>query len=115
MEQVTYEGVEVDRCLGCRGLWLDAGESDALQHRKAAASIDTGKAADASQSHRNENYTCPRCSGGMVRMVDVAQTHIWYEKCSACGGVFFDAGEFRDLSERTVADFFKSLFTPERR
>jgi Zn-finger nucleic acid-binding protein len=50
----------------------------------------------------------------MVRMVDPDQTHIWYERCSSCRGSFFDAGEFRDLSTHSIADFFKRLAAPER-
>jgi Zn-finger nucleic acid-binding protein len=51
----------------------------------------------------------------MIKMVDPEQRHIWYEKCSDCHGSFFDAGEFRDLAERTISDFFKGMTTPERK
>ena len=27
----SYEGVEIDRCPHCRGVWLDAGELEAVQ------------------------------------------------------------------------------------
>jgi hypothetical protein len=50
----------------------------------------------------------------MERKVDPRQTHIWYETCGDCAGSFFDAGEFRDLAEHSVTDFFKSLVTPRR-
>ena len=48
-------------------------------------------------------------------MVDRAQPHIWYEACTRCYGVFFDAGEFRDYKETSVLDFFRDLFAKERR
>jgi Zn-finger nucleic acid-binding protein len=115
MEQVVYEGIEVDRCTSCKGLWFDIGEEEALRATEAAANIDVGDARAGAQMSKIDRYACPRCSGGMVRMVDPKQSHIWYEKCSSCGGSFFDAGEFRDLSENTISDFFKSLFTPERK
>jgi Zn-finger nucleic acid-binding protein len=50
----------------------------------------------------------------MVKMVDSKQRHIWYETCDSCNGSFFDAGEFRDLSELSISDFFKGLAAPER-
>ena len=114
MEQISYEGTTVDRCSSCKGIWFDVGEVERLGSRRAAAAIDTGDAAAGRQSNENDRYRCPRCSGAMVRMVDPKQRHIWYEKCSDCGGSFFDAGEFRDLASRTISDFFKSLTAPER-
>jgi Zn-finger nucleic acid-binding protein len=43
----------------------------------------------------------------MIRMVDHQQPHIHFESCTLCHGVFFDAGEFRDYKEVTVAEWFK--------
>jgi PAT family beta-lactamase induction signal transducer AmpG len=114
MEQIEYEGTEVDRCTTCNGIWFDAGEIEQLRSKQAAASIDTGDSKTGKQSNTIDRYRCPRCSGAMVKMVDATQPHIWYETCSSCHGSFFDAGEFRDLSERSIADFFKDLTTPER-
>ena len=114
MEQVVHDGVEVDRCSLCHGIWFDATEADALRNRKAAAAIDTGFSDQGERMNIIDRYTCPRCSAAMVRMVDAKQPHIWYEQCSSCGGSFFDAGEFTDLSERTLSDLFKRLSTPER-
>ena len=51
----------------------------------------------------------------MMRLVDSTQPHIWYEGCMVCNGVFFDAGEFKDFKEKTIADFFKDLFGKERK
>jgi hypothetical protein len=50
----------------------------------------------------------------MDRKADEKQTHIWYETCTECDGSFFDAGEFRDLSQLTISDYFKRLVTPRR-
>jgi len=114
MEQINYEGVEIDRCTICNGIWFDAGEVELLRNSKAAAAIDTGDADVGKQHNVIDRYRCPRCSGSMVRMVDPKQRHIWFETCSSCNGSFFDAGEFRDLSELTVSDLFRSLTAPER-
>jgi PAT family beta-lactamase induction signal transducer AmpG len=109
MDQVVHHDVEVDRCTLCNGIWFDAGEIEQLKlkTKKAAALIDTGDAAAGKQRNTIDDYRCPRCSGTMIKMVDPEQRHIWYEKCSDCHGSFFDAGEFRDLAERTISDFFK--------
>lgn len=115
MEQIDYEGTEIDRCTICKGIWFDAGEIDILQDKQAAAAIDTGDAKIGKQSNAMDNYQCPRCSGSMVKVVDPKQTHIWFETCSSCHGSYLDAGELKDLSTTAISDFFKSLATPERK
>jgi len=115
MEQIDYEGTEIDRCVICKGIWFDAGEIEIMKDKQAAATIDTGDAKIGKQSNKFDNYQCPRCSGAMVRVVDPKQTHIWYETCSSCNGSYLDAGELLDLSKLTISDFFKGLATPERK
>lgn len=115
MAPVDYAGVEVDRCGSCQGIWFDAGEVEALAGQPAALAIDVGDARAGKAMNAVDDYRCPRCGGTMARRVDPAQRHIWYESCTACDGSFFDAGEFRDLAQVTVADFFRRLVTRERR
>ncbi|MCJ7556765.1 MAG: MFS transporter [Gammaproteobacteria bacterium] len=107
MEQVEYQGTEVDRCTICNGIWFDAGEMEQLKNKKAAAALDTGDLKTGKQSNTINCDRCPRCSGVMIKMVDPRQRHISYETCSSCNGSFLDAGEFRDLSELTISEFFR--------
>jgi PAT family beta-lactamase induction signal transducer AmpG len=115
MEQVDYEGTEIDRCTICQGIWFDAGEIDVLKDKKAAAAIDIGDAKIGREGNAVDRYPCPRCGGGMVRVVDPEQHHIWYETCSSCSGSYLDAGELRDMSTKSISDIFRSLTTPERK
>jgi PAT family beta-lactamase induction signal transducer AmpG len=114
MEQVDIEGTIIDRCTSCNGLWFDAGEVEALSNQQAATEIDTGKAGLGKKYNAIDHYRCPRCGGHMDKKVDEKQQHIWYETCLDCDGSFFDAGEFRDLAQVTISDFFKRLVTPKR-
>ncbi|MGB5487737.1 MAG: MFS transporter [Lysobacterales bacterium] len=114
MVQIDVQGTEVDRCNACNGLWFDAGEIEALRNKEAASLIDTGSASQGKKFNVVDNYRCPRCGGEMCRTADEQQQHIWYETCAECSGSFFDAGEFLDLSQLTVSDFFKRLVTPRR-
>lgn len=114
MEQTNYDGTEIDRCSICSGLWFDAGEVEALLNKEAAVAIDTGSARTGRRANQIDHYDCPRCGGTMVQKVDPQQQHIHYETCSSCAGSFFDAGEFLDLSQVTISDFFKRLVTPSR-
>ena len=114
MVQIDVQGTEVDRCNMCNGLWFDAGEIEALRNKEAASLIDTGSAKQGRQFNVVNDYRCPRCGGEMCRTVDEQQRHISYETCADCSGSFFDAGEFLDLSQLTVSDFFKRWVTPRQ-
>jgi PAT family beta-lactamase induction signal transducer AmpG len=114
MEQIDYEGTEIDRCLYCSGIWFDAGEIEILSNKQAATALDTGNQRETKHLNQLDQYGCPRCGGEMKQVVDAKQTHIWYETCAECNGSFFDAGEFLDLSTHTFSDYFKRLVTPKR-
>ena len=107
METLEYEGVEVDRCINCKGIWFDVGESHPLRKGNAAATIDTGDPLKGEQTNEIDRYRCPRCGGGMMRMVDPQRAHIRYEECTSCRGSFFDAGEFADRAEEAIAVLIK--------
>ena len=51
----------------------------------------------------SQTRVCPRCTDAPLTEIDFA-----YEKvdvCDECGGIYFDAGEMRDLNQ-LVDDFF---------
>jgi Zn-finger nucleic acid-binding protein len=114
MEQVTVQGVEVDRCTQCKGLWFDDREKERLKNRVAAELLDTGDPEVGRRMNLTDRIFCPRCQAKMLRMVDPEQHHIWIESCPLCYGAFFDAGEFRDYAEVSVLDFLRDLFTKPR-
>lgn len=116
MESVTYGTITIERCRGCQGLWFDALKHEKLLKIQGAETVDVGDSRIGQRHNRVAKTTCPRCKGSlMVEMVALEQPHIWYEKCSVCGGVYFDAGEFRDLKEKTLLDMFRRMFTRGRR
>jgi uncharacterized protein len=114
MEKVTVERIEVDRCTQCSGLWFDENELKKLQAIPGSERIDAGKRQPPHEDTAR-HMRCPACQGATIRMVDVRQPHIWYEQCSVCYGVFFDAGEFSDYKHLTLADVVRDLVTQERK
>jgi len=112
MQRLDVDGTVIDRCERCRGIWFDAGEMEALREKDIAEAIDTGSAIQGKVFNSIDQYRCPRCGGIMTRVVDEQQTHIGYETCTDCSGSYFDAGEFRDLSQLTLSDFFKRFALP---
>jgi Zn-finger nucleic acid-binding protein len=111
---VLQDSIEVDRCGQCGGLWFDRMEADRLRKVTGGAAMDTGDAALGAAHNQQGKIECPRCHTQMIRMVDLEQPHIWYESCTVCYGKWFDAGEFRDLQQETIVDFFRGLFAKER-
>ena len=113
-EEVEFDRIEVHRCIGCGGIWFDHAKHEYLKTVDGSEVIDSGDPEVGRRYNEKRTLNCPGCAAPMIRMVDPDQPHIWYEACSRCFGVFFDAGEFRDYKEKTVLDFVRDLFTPER-
>jgi Zn-finger nucleic acid-binding protein len=114
METVDFEGIEVDRCTGCRGLFFDAREAEKLKARPGSEALDVGDAQVGRGHNQNGNVRCPRDTSPMVRMVDPRQPHIHLETCPVCFGMFFDAGEFSDWKSETLADVVRGWFARPR-
>ncbi len=115
MEKVVFEHVEIDRCDECRGIWFDDLEHEELKVLKGAEIVDDGDVRVGKEFNKIDRIVCPKCKTRMIRMVDRVQPHIWYESCSVCNGLFFDAGEFNDYRELTIIDRFRDLLVKERR
>jgi len=115
MEKVIYAAVEVDRCTSCRGIWFDAMEREDLKEVRGSQAIDVGDPALGRHFNKIDRIACPVCSTQLIRMVDAAQPHIWFESCSVCYGAFFDAGEFTDYKEETYLDRLRALVARERK
>ena len=115
LEAIIYSEIEVDRCTNCQGIWFDSQEAQTLKKIIGAESIDIGNPETGKKFDEIETINCPKCQTKMTKMVDLKQSHIRYEKCPVCYGVWFDAGEFKDYKEENISDIFKSIFSKERR
>ncbi len=112
MEKVSFGGTTVDRCVSCKGIWFDAREQEHLKDAAGSEALDVGgpASAPAPAPPPGGKVLCPVCRTPMIRMTDHQQPHLKYESCTVCYGVFFDAGEFRDYKELTLAESVKRLF-----
>jgi Zn-finger nucleic acid-binding protein len=99
MVRVLFEGVEVDRCIDCHGLWFDVSEREDLMKRRASEAIDNGDAQLGSEFNRVNFIFCPRCGSQMMPRVAQGRPRLEFEQCTICAGSFFDAGEFRFLKQ----------------
>lgn len=96
------------RCEGCHGLWLPLMAHEQLEDR--ADEIDTERYAGNS-APEPRTLACPQCEHvPLIRMVDAAHPDIHFESCKTCYGRYYDAGEFREVSEDP--SFLEHLFGP---
>jgi Zn-finger nucleic acid-binding protein len=108
-ETISHADIELERCLGCRGLWFDMLEKDDLVNIEGSEAIDIGSEQVGQKYRDMQDVKCPHCAVEMIPMVDKDQFHIKYESCPICYGTFFDAGEFRDLKEHSVLERFREM------
>lgn len=111
MEEIKSTGFSALRCEGCEGIWFRDGSHELAKSIENAADIDVGS--EHSQSAYNDvrDIDCPECKKKMIKMVDRTQLHIEFEACTYCQGVYFDSGEFKDLTEFTFSERVNQAIT----
>jgi len=110
MEVTSYDGIKIDRCTHCKGLWFQPDELATLRNDIWMADyiLDQGDAKTGKKYDRLRAIQCPQCGTDMKQEFDQEQPHIIYESCPDGHGSFLDAGEFTDLVHKTFWDKFKS-------
>ena len=115
---VHFKDIEVDVCPSCRGLWLDAGELEALLQRTGAATDDPFLRFQTQPGTRpaGTKHLCPRCDAALHEIQ--AGTSLTLDRCPRGHGLWFDADELQQLlamfpaSSRTgkTIEFVDELF-----
>jgi len=113
MEQVGLDGILLDRCPVCGGIWFDLGElRDVLELAHSPRKSDLLRADRArghDEMHERVPCKCPRDTTPMTVVHDPVQPHIAMDLCPHCGGIFLDGGELADLSRLTLRERLRSL------
>ena len=119
---LELDEVEVDYCLDCNGLWLDAGELELLLE-------DELKSTELLRSFREIKTSgeqirkCPICLKKMQK-VQVAQTDkpLLIDRCAKEHGLWFDKGELQDVlragsldKEQKVRKLLADMFGEEQK
>ena len=113
MEVVVHGDIEIDRCTNCKGLWFDDDEAHRMKEIEGSELLDHGDPNEGWKYDSREDIDCPHCGKRMEKSYDAKQKHIWYVVCPD-HGMFLDAGEFSDLKEESVLDWFRSLIKGNR-
>lgn len=102
---VELEGVELDRCDACGGIWLDAGELEQIVELAGVGPGPLHAALHAARELRRGQRRCPRCRRKM-RVVGVGpaadveggpERSVEADRCPVGHGWWLDAGELRTI------------------
>ena len=104
LDKALFQGLEVDLCPKCGGLWLDRGEitrAAKLPEAELARlrTLLTGSSGPPPVPTPNM-APCPACTGSLSEVV-LGAVHVDY--CGTCHGIFLDRGELQAAIEAVRA------------
>jgi len=104
LDRATFQGLEVDVCPKCGGLWLDRGEITRAAKLPEAElgrlrGLLTGAKGPPPVPTENVAH-CPACPGNLAEML-LGNVHVDY--CGKCHGIFLDRGELSAAIEAVRA------------
>ena len=112
MKKAKLEGVLVDKCDTCRGVWLDGGELEMLQRDYSKTDQELKKEAinelmDEKMRLITTEGLCPKCQGQSINTY--MRSGVELDQCPACKGIFFDYGELDKIMKAEKSPFRKFL------
>jgi Zn-finger nucleic acid-binding protein len=118
---VEREGIELDWCLKCRGLWFDNGELELLGEKAGRALDPEDLGRGAGESIEGGTRRCPRCRRKMqqLSLASGADQSVQVDRCPEHGN-WLDRGELgmlmsrrapsRDTDEGLMLEFLGETF-----
>jgi Zn-finger nucleic acid-binding protein len=117
---VEHQKIELDFCLRCTGVWIDAGELDLLVDRLTSQKTGLSRTdlMTPCQAEASENkYKCPVCSHKMDKAWLCHQPKILIDSCPLGDGLWFDGGELHQVLQQLapqdapdIASFLNNAF-----
>jgi Zn-finger nucleic acid-binding protein len=115
LELRDFNGVSLDVCTRCAGIFFDEGEVGAVHAQGEGAFSDLDEMArpaepfTADGTHRLR--VCPGCQHGMSPYRYLYASPIVLDACDKCGGLWIENGELRMMAEYSRGDH--GMRTPE--
>ncbi len=94
---VERDGIEIDSCPRCRGLWFDAGELDLLAEKAGRVLAPTEGIPTEKADPGEKPRSCPRCDRRMDKTALGSAPRVTLDRCGAGHGLWFDQGELGAL------------------
>lgn len=92
MVVLEHDALEVDHCVECGGVWLDAGELELLFENAGACREFLAQAKPAAMSGEKPRR-CPVCRRKMMKALSPGEPPVTYDLCSHGDGLWLDKGE----------------------
>lgn len=104
-------------CPDCKGTWIPSDEYEAWQQRQVQGSLEQLPSildVDYVQSPFDAKAAlCPECNRYLARARVGVKTPFYVERCSQCGGIWCDYGEWDILTKLGLNTIVQQLFTSE--
>lgn len=102
LEQKSYrDGITVDECLWCRGVWFDPGELETYREALPSLRVEEGaQSLTFEPTSQDKERSCPRCQHNAL--VKGRINSIELEKCRDCRGVFVSGEQIAILNHNTT-------------
>ena len=104
MITLELQEVEIDHCIDCGGIWLDAGELEMLlgEPEKVRHLLGSFKTDNTSTEQPRR---CPICMKKMKKIiVGSLKPVLLIDKCRRGDGLWFDKGELQDIFDSAQLD-----------
>ncbi len=118
---LELEQVEIDYCLDCGGVWLDAGELELLLEKPGEVKEFLEKPGASGQITPSDRK-CPICDKKMEEIALGNDKPVHIDRCPKGHGLWFDRGELKDiieimggLADSRVADLLRDIFGEKKK
>ncbi len=91
----TSEGVTIDMCDDCKGMWFDKGEIATT----VELSSDIPNFDQVIAGARGTQHKCPHCRENLVEFSYTPDGKLDIDYCQGCGGIWLDSNELKLLEE----------------
>ena len=112
MSKAKMQGVLVDKCNICGGIWLDGGELEMIKYNDSKdddALLKEARSEVLEEKMRlvTTEGLCPKCQ--KQRINTYVRSGVEVDQCPACKGIFFDYGELDEIISSEKNGFKKFL------
>ena len=98
LSRVRVDGVQLDKCPKCNGIWLDRDELNEISELHLTEVESQFRTAGETPSLETGNVKgymrCPRCAEGRLQQVSYTLLHpVRIDRCEKCLGIWLDRSE----------------------
>jgi len=109
----SVEGIEIDRCPSCRGIWFDCLELEKLLEADPRPLLKEDARFEVLPGAEGPRISCPRCKTYLIKLNSRIRPGTVLDSCTICHGTWVDAGELARLTRTDFLGRLRSLFTEE--